>query len=109
MNNLSLRAFAAVDVGDALAAERDSLARQRDLPLLHTDLVSQVRPHADELVAKPNLSPLAIEATCSHTGRTCSQPTSRASIGCMVVTSPLCAQTALMGPASPLVILFNAA
>jgi hypothetical protein len=53
--------------------------------------------------------PEAIEATWSHTGRMLSQPTSRPSIGCMVVADAPCDQMASIDPSWPVSIWFNAA
>ena len=56
MDYLPLPTLTAVDVGDALL-DQDPLARQRTFPLLHTYLVGQICPHADQLVIQSNLPP----------------------------------------------------
>ena len=108
VDHLPLATLTTVDVGDTLL-DGDPLARQRELPLLDTDLVGQICTDADQLVGQPNLSPLAREPTWSNADRTCSQPSPRSPMGCMAVTSPPCAQAALIALASPLAIWFSAA
>ncbi len=55
--------------------DRDPLAHQRDLPLLHTDREGQIRLRATQLVAQPDRPPLArVPANCCAFPPPCDPP-----------------------------------